>query len=46
MTPSQHERTPQAVRDCHELLASMIPQLDRFPRARRQLGASRAGGGT
>jgi hypothetical protein len=35
MNPPQHDRTPQAVRDCHELLAWMIPQLDRFPRSRR-----------
>ena len=26
---------PQAVQVCHELLLWVIPQLDRFPRARR-----------
>lgn len=29
------KQIPQAVRDCHELLAWMIPQLDKFPRARK-----------
>ena len=27
--------TPQAVQAAHELLVSLIPQLDKFPRARR-----------
>ena len=26
---------PKAVQDCHELLVWLIPQLDKFPRARR-----------
>ena len=26
---------PKAVQDCHELLAWLIPHLDKFPRARR-----------
>lgn len=26
---------PQAVQSCHDLLAWIIPQLDKFPRARR-----------
>lgn len=26
---------PKAVQDCHELLIWLIPQLDKFPRARR-----------
>jgi len=26
---------PQAVQSCHELLLWLIPQLDKFPRARR-----------
>lgn len=26
---------PQAVQSCHELLVWLIPQLDKFPRARR-----------
>jgi len=29
------DSTPQAVQACHQLLLWMIPQLDRFPRARR-----------
>jgi hypothetical protein len=29
------DRTPQAVVACHDLLAWVIPQLDKFPRARR-----------
>ncbi len=29
------DRTPQAVQTCHELLLWLIPQLDKFPRARR-----------
>jgi len=29
------DSTPQAVQACHRLLLWMIPQLDRFPRARR-----------
>ena len=33
---SQHkETTPQAVEACHDLLAWMIPQLDKLPRSRR-----------
>lgn len=26
---------PQAMQSCHELLLRLIPQLDKFPRARR-----------
>jgi len=29
------DTTPQAVQACHELLLWLIPQLDKFPRARR-----------
>ena len=29
------DKTPQAVQACHELLLWLIPQLDKFPRARR-----------
>ncbi len=29
------DTTPQAVQTCHELLFWLIPQLERFPRARR-----------
>jgi len=29
------DRTPQAVQACHELIAWLIPQLDKFPRLRR-----------
>ena len=29
------DATPQAVQACHELLVWLIPQLDKFPRARR-----------
>lgn len=29
------DTTPQAVQACHQILLWMIPQLDRFPRARR-----------
>jgi len=29
------DQTPQAVTACHDLLAWIIPQLDKFPRARR-----------
>ena len=29
---------PQAVHSCHELLLWLIPQLDKFPRARRFSG--------
>jgi hypothetical protein len=29
------DKTPQAVQSCHELLLWLIPQLDKFPRARR-----------
>ena len=27
--------TPKAIEDCHALLGWMLPQLDKFPRARR-----------
>ena len=27
--------SPQAVEDCHELIAWIIPQIEKFPRARR-----------
>ncbi len=30
-----NEKDPQAVQSCHELIAWMIPQLDKFPRVRR-----------
>lgn len=33
--PSAAPKTPQAVQACHELLLWIIPQLDKFPRARR-----------
>lgn len=29
------DATPQAVQSCHDLLAWMIPQIDKFPRVRR-----------
>ncbi len=29
------QNTPKAVQDCHDLLAWIIPQLDKFPRLRR-----------
>lgn len=29
------DKTPKAVQDCHELIAWVIPQLDKFPRNRR-----------
>lgn len=29
------QNSPKAVQDCHDLLAWMIPQLDKFPRLRR-----------
>lgn len=29
------ENTPRAIDDCHALIAWMLPQLDKFPRARR-----------
>lgn len=32
---SQNFKTPQAVQACHELILWIIPQLDKFPRARR-----------
>ena len=32
---SQHDRSPQAVVACHQLLLWLVPQLDKFPRARR-----------
>lgn len=31
---------PQAVQSCHDLLLWLIPQLDKFPRARRLRWAS------
>ena len=31
---------PQAVQSCHELLRWLIPQLDKFPRARWSIGAA------
>ncbi|MFZ0256369.1 MAG: diversity-generating retroelement protein Avd [Gammaproteobacteria bacterium] len=37
--------TPQAVQACHELLLWLIPQLDRFPRARRFTLGERLEGG-
>jgi len=30
-----NDNSPQAVQSCHELLAWIIPQLDKLPRARR-----------
>jgi len=30
-----YDKLPKAVQDCHELLAWVIPQLDKFPRLRR-----------
>lgn len=30
-----YENLPKVVQDCHELLAWIIPQLDKFPRLRR-----------
>lgn len=33
--PRRKETTPQAVEACHDLLAWMIPQLDKLPRPRR-----------
>ena len=32
---SRSDDSPQAVVACHDLLAWMIPQLDKFPRVRR-----------
>ena len=32
---SQNDRSPQAVVACHQLLVWLVPQLDKFPRARR-----------
>ncbi len=29
------DQSPQAVQDCHELLAWILPHLDKFPRLRR-----------
>jgi hypothetical protein len=29
------DKTPQAVQACHDILLWLIPQLDKFPRARR-----------
>ncbi len=36
---------PQAVQSCHELLLWLIPQLDKFPRARRFTLGERLEGG-
>ena len=33
--PNNQSDTPQAVVACHDLLAWVIPQLDKFPRVRR-----------
>ena len=30
-----NDNTPKAVQDCHDLLAWIIPHLDKFPRLRR-----------
>ena len=38
---SRRADTPKAIEDCHALLAWMLPQLDKFPRARRFTLASR-----
>ncbi len=35
MSRELHDRSPQAVQDCHELLAWILPHLDKFPRLRR-----------
>ena len=35
MSRRDHDTSPQAVRDCHELLVWMLPHLDKFPRLRR-----------
>lgn len=35
MRPRETQVVPQAVQDCHALLAWLIPVLDSFPRARR-----------
>ena len=32
---SRRADTPKAIEDCHALLGWMLPQLDKFPRARR-----------
>ncbi|MDP2831870.1 MAG: diversity-generating retroelement protein Avd [Pseudomonadota bacterium] len=29
------QNTPKAIQDCHDILGWMLPQLDKFPRARR-----------
>lgn len=40
MTTRTLKGEPQAIQSCHELLLWMVPQLDKFPRARRfTLGA-------
>ncbi len=31
----RQDTSPQAVESCHDLLKWMLPQIDRFPRARR-----------
>lgn len=33
--PKPEDTTPQAVQHCHDLLAWIIPQIDKFPRVRR-----------
>lgn len=33
--PRPEDPTPHAVQSCHDLLAWIIPQLDKFPRVRR-----------
>ena len=35
MTRTRSDTTPQAVNACHDLLAWMLPHLDKFPRLRR-----------
>jgi len=33
--PKSEDTTPQAVQSCHDLITWIIPQIDKFPRARR-----------
>lgn len=33
--PKDRSTTPKAIEDCYTLQAWMLPQLDKFPRARR-----------
>ena len=33
--PKYEDNTPQAVQSCHDLVAWVIPQIDKFPRVRR-----------